>query len=1185
MLLSNAAIKNRTTILVLIVLIVFAGAYSYITLPRESAPDVPIPRIVIMTFHPGVSPEDIEKTITKKIEKELAGLKGMKEIRSISALGQSIIEAEFESDVDIDNALQRVKDKVDIAKAELPTAKERSEPVVQEINVSEFPIMLVGLSGTVSPVRLKDIAERLQDEIETIPGVLEAEILGALEREIRVELDMDRVAAYGLTAQELLAVIPSQHITRSAGGLETEGTKFAVRVPAEMEEPEEFFRIPLTTRNGRVIRLSDVATVADTFKDRDTISRLDGKPSITVAVKKRVGANIVDIADNVKAILAEAEKQFPAGVDITLTSDRSDEIRDMVKDLENNILTGLILVLVVLFLFMGLRPSLIVAMAIPLSMLISFSVLQLLGITLNMVVLFSLILALGMLVDNAIVIVENIYRHRSHGLGKIEAAMRGTSEVAWPVITSTATTVAAFSPMLFWPGIMGDFMKYLPMTVIVVLCSSLFVAMMISPVIASIISGKPAEGASHENRFVRGYRRLLGVALRHRVATLCLSVLLLLTVGLIYGRWGAGVELFPDSDPSQSVINLRCPQGTNIHKTDELCAIVEEEVEQFRTDPNTGQTWIDHVLVNVGSGGYDFFSSVGGTHTGNVTLKFPAYEERITQSAQITDWIRTRLQEKGIVGADVKVEKLDEGPPTGDPVSVRIIGRDLETLERLSKRVKELVRTTPNLINLRSDLEAAKPELTLDVERERASMLGLDTAGVAEFLQTAVLGREVGEFRDYNDEYDITIRLPVTQRSSLEDLFRYRLLSYSGRPVHVLSVGEFNYKPGLGTIHRIDQDRVVTVSGDNSGRASNEVLADVQDRLDPLGPTRILADDVAGWKTLVAFMRGEQTGPAAGAGRALWDRLGFLEKMRFPEAASHDQLTRKERSTVLTQLNAGLGERYLFDDAAIEGLELPDQARKLLAGGRDELDDRQVRRLNRLVLEAALPHAIVARERLELPRGYAIEYAGEKEEQEKAMSFLMRAFVIALLAIVCILVTQFNTLSAPVIIMTTVVLSMIGVLLGLLVFDMPFGIIMTGVGVISLAGVVVNNAIVLLDYTRQLQKRGMELIEAAVQAGATRLRPVLLTATTTILGLVPMMTGVSVNFRELSISTQSESGQWWKSMAVAVVFGLAFATVLTLVVVPSLYVMLYRLAEKLGLGGLKRAGADVEKPEVQLEDY
>ncbi len=1040
MLISDTAIKNRTTVFVLMVLIAALGAYSYVTLPREAAPDVPIPFVLVTTPYEGASPKDVESQVTIKIENKLTGLKGVKEITSSSAEGSSVVMIEFQPEVRIEDALQYVRDKVDLARGELPD--DADEPVIKEINVADFPILIISLSGDISPVRLKVIADELEDAIEQVSGVLEADVLGTLEREIRLEIDPDRVAAYGLTIPELLTRVGAENVNISAGGLETPGTKFNVRLQAEFDEVDDIAHLPLTVRNGKTIYLADVVTVRDTFKDRESYARLDGAESVTINVRKSTGANIVEVADRIKAILAEARKQVPAGVRIELTMDQSKDIRMLVADLENNIVTGLILIVAVLMAFMGWRTSSIVATAVPISMLISFAVIQALGHTLNMVVLFGLTLALGMMVDNAIVIVENIFRHRQIGYGQIEASMKGASEVAWPVIASSATTIAAFSPLLFWPGIMGEFMKYLPITLIITLSSSLFVALVISPTLCAVLSGHVRK--VHERHpFIHAYHGLLNKAVHHWAVTLGLVSLLLVGAGITYYKRGRGIELFPQSDPNRAMINIRCPQGTNIREADRLAGIVERRLEPWRKRGD-----LKNVVTNVGSGGGQmiFGSGGGGPHIADITLIFHDFQDRPRKSADAVKEIREVLAD--IPGAEIKVEKEREGPPTGAAVTVRIIGREFEELEKLSERAKSMIEDVPGLVNLRSDLEATRPELKFATDRGRTMLLGVNASVIGNFLKACVFGWKVSTYRLFNDEYDITIRLPESHRSDIPDILRLQVPNDSGRPVPLSSLGDFRYEGGFGTINRVDRKRVVTLTADAEGRLDTEVLKDVQGRL-------------AGMKT---------------------------------------------------------------------------------------------------------------------PEGYSIRYAGQKEEQDKAMTFLTKAFAFALLLIVLILVAQFNTLSAPFIIMWTIILSMIGVLSGLLICRLPFGIIMTGVGVISLAGVVVNNAIVLLDYTRRLQRRGMDVVAAALEAGATRLRPVLLTAVTTILGLLPMATGISFDFHDMTLATRSESGQFWSSMAIVVIFGLGFATTLTLVVVPTLYVTIYRAAAHFGLGGL-------QKPEAEHADH
>ena len=1190
--LTDIAVKNRTSIGVLVAIIVLFGAYSYVALPRESAPDVPTPYILITTTYEGVAPEDVESAVTLKIEKKLAGLKGMKEITSASAEGFSLIMAEFMPDVNVDDALQRVKDKVDQARGELP--QDVKEPVVTEINIAEFPIMIVNISGGISPVTLKMIADDLRDAFEEIPGVLNAEVSGGLEREIRLEIDPDRVAAYGLTIPEILKLIPSENVNVSAGGLETPGTRFNVRVPAEFREPEEVVYWPLTVRNGKTIYLTDVAKISDTFKDRTTYSRLDGAESITVSVQKRVGANIVTIAEAVKKVLDEARRQAPGGVQFDLTMDRSKDIALMVADLENTIGAALVLVMAVLVVFLGLRTSLIVATAIPLSMLMGFIILWAMGYTLNMIVLFSLILASGMLVDDAIVIVEVIYRHQQMGKSKVKAAMEGAAEVAWPVITSTLTTIAAFLPMIFWPGLIGEFMKFLPITVIITLSCSLFVALVINPTICAIFGATGHPGQRRENRFVRGYRGFLTAALNHRFTTLGLCVLVLVGLGTLYVKRGHGVEFFPDSDPKRAIINIRAPQGTNIAQTDRLTKIIEERIKPYTRpgDPRSLPV-LTHVVTGAGSaGGISLKGTSTGPHVGNVTLMFQDYEQRERPSADVVAEIRRHLTD--IAGAEVKVDKEKMGPPAGAPVTVRFIGKDFKKLQEFSEKARKEIADLPGMVNLQSDLEAARPELAFRVDRTRAMLLGVNTATIGNFLKTAIFGSKVGTYRQYNDEYDITVRLPVEQRVNIDDLFRLRVPNINGQAVPLSSLGEFSYVGGLGTISRINQKRCVTLTADAEGRLANDVLADVQDRLSSVGPGKVYLTDILDWSKLLFDLDAAGASNRSVVGKRIWELAGRAGCKIIHEAATARELPEEPKHKIVDVLNNVLGRADFFDKASMQDLPLSEQGRALASrwglakgpiswlwgGSQKELSKQEYRRLNRLAMEAAYPGVILARPSLPLEQGYDIRYAGEKEEQDKAGRFLFAgALPAALLLITLILVAQFNTLSVPMIIMSEVLLSLIGVLAGLLAAGLPFGIIMTGIGVISLAGIVVKNGIVLLDYTRKLQRGGMDLVPAAIQAGVIRLRPVLLTAGTAILGMAPVALGWSFDFHKFQFIWRSESGQWWRSMAVAIIFGLGFATVLTLVVVPGLYVSVYRLLSRFGLGGLKKAGEDEESLE------
>ncbi|WP_291319739.1 efflux RND transporter permease subunit [Desulfonatronospira sp.] len=1019
MILNHWALRRQASVLTLLVILVIVGVYSYLTLPRESFPDITIPYVFVTTTYEGVSPEDMETLITIPIERKLKGLAGVEEIRASSAEGLSTVAVKFMPSVDIDDALQNVRVKVDQAKADLPAELE-DDPVVEEVNFSDIPVIRVVLSGPYSLARLKSWAEDIKDQIDTIPGVLNVLESGGLEREIRVEFDLDRIRAYNVPFSSMIQAVTQSNVNMPSGSMDIGETRYLVRVPEDFKHPSEIFSIVAFVRDGKPVYLRDVAKIEDTHKDPLTRSRINGSPSVTLSVQKRSGENIVRICDQVRALVDEARPQLPGDLQLDITSDMSKNVRLIVSELENSILSGLILVLTVILIFIGGRSAVFVALAIPCSMFIGFALLAGLGITLNMVVLFSLILALGMLVDNGIVIVENIYRHMQNGQPGEIAARTGTDQVAWPVITATLTTLAAFIPMLFWPGIVGEFMMFLPKTLIMVLSASLFIALVVNPVLSARYQKVRAATLPDPDQPVRQawikriYLRLLKWSLGHRLIVLCTAFLFLTVSITAFGIWGKGVEFFPETDPNRAFVHIRAPEGTSLDASDRLVAQVESIVREYED--------IEHVIANIGSAGGDPFAAGGpGTHLSRVVIDFKDFHERSQSSAKTVAEIRERVL-AAIAGAELQVEKEEGGPPTGPPVNMEITGVDIRVLGQLAAEVRRTIKDIPGLVGLKDNFVHGKPEILINVDKEKAALLGLDTYSIAYTIKAAIGGVRVGVLRDDRDEYDITARLPEEARNSLESLNRLTVSGPQGQPVPLTSVAQVELSSGVGDIMRLNQRRVVTVSASVSGRLANDVLKDIEHRL-----------------------------------------AGF-----------------------------------------------------------------------------------------DWPRGYSYQFTGEQEEQAKAKDFLSKAFFGVLLLIFLILITQFNSIIPALIILTTVLLSLIGVFTGLLVTGMAFGIIMTGIGVISLAGVVVNNAIVLIDYYMQLLGRGMDRAEALLQAGMVRFRPVMLTAITTILGLMPMATGVSFDFKSLSWSIGGESAQWWGPMAVAVVFGLAVATLLTLIVVPVL---------------------------------
>jgi CzcA family heavy metal efflux pump len=1030
----NLSIRQGTTVLVFMVLVALMGIMAYLSMPREAAPDITVPYITVTTRYEGVSPSDMESLVTRPIERKIKGLSKVKELRSVSAEGMSMIIVEFDLSEDIDTALQRVKDKVDMAKSELPA--DADDPVIAEINISELPIMFISISGDVGLVKLKQIADDLEDKIDPIPGVLDATVVGGLEREIHVEFDPDRLVAYGLSAAEVIAMVKASNLNTPGGNLKIGKAKYTLKIPAEFQSPAEINNLVLAVKNSKPIYLTDICSIEDGYKDRDSYARIDGKEAVTLVVVKRSGENLLRIADQVKEVLKS--HPFPPLVKVAITADASKMIRNMVADLENNMLSALVLVVAVIVVALNFRSALFVATAIPLSMFITFAILQMMGVTLNMIVLFSLVLALGMLVDCAIVVVENTYRHYSMGKSRIQAAQDGAAEMAWPVVGSTLTTVAAFVPLLFWPDIIGEFLSFLPKTVIIALLASMFVALVVNPVLCSRYMRRPKgqeetlEIRLGRSRTFRAYRRFLAWALRHRFLVILAAFVTLFATIAAYGKLGSGVIFFPETDPNRAYVDLKAPEGTRLEETDRLVRPIENMLTGYRD--------IEHFTTNVGShgaGGNPFESSGGEPNTARIIIDFVDAELRTSSSAQVVTEIRQRLS--NFVGGEIQVEKEQHGPPSGAPVSIELSGDDYDILAGMAAKIKAAIRNVDGLVDLRDDYVVGRPEIKVLIDKERAALFNLSAAEIAFMVRTAMSGAKVGTYREGEDEYDIIVRLPEKLRrydggSSQSEIMahpfgqleRLRISDRVGNQIPLMSVADIRTTSGLSTIRRIDQKRVVSVTANvvqRRGRTNDTVRKDVEQ---------------------------------------------ILRRMSFPA-------------------------------------------------------------------------------------GYTWTLTGEQEEQQKASAFLSKAFVVALFLIALVIVTEFNSLMQTLIIMSSVILSLIGVLWGLIITQQPFSVIMTGLGVISLAGVVVNNAIVLLDYTQLLRSWGRTKDEALLEAGLTRFRPVLLTAVTAALGLFPTAVGVSFDFTKWRWSVGSESSEFWTPMATAVVFGLMVATVLTLVIVPTIY--------------------------------
>jgi CzcA family heavy metal efflux pump len=1054
---SDLAVDNKVAVYIFVAIVVIIGWYAYAALPREAAPDISIPLVIVTTPYPGVSPSDIEGLVTQPLERNLKALKDVKQITSSSKEGLSTVRVEFNVGVDIDEALRRVRDEVNSTRSDLPN--DVLDPIVSEINFSEFPILYVNVEGDFGVARLKTIAEDLQDRFEAIPGVLRADLTGGLEPEVQVNCDVNQLNGYRISFDDVVNAIRNENVSIPGGSIDNSATAYSVRVPGEFKEVRPIEDIIIKLQNGRPIYVRDVAEVQLSFEDRLTYARLNGSEVVTLAVRKRAGENLIRIAQEVKRIVQQTSATLPAGVGLKISNDQSITIENRVRELENSIMTGMALVVLVLFMFFGLKNALLISTAIPISMFIGFAVLSGMGITLNFVVLFALVLVLGILVDDAIVVIENIYRHQQvYSEPPDAAAKRATAEVTVPVATSTFTTLAAFLPLLFWPGVVGDFMKYLPLTLIVTLGASLFVAFVISPVQgAAWIDYKreirkakrnlehptwwkkynPFTWVYHEvdAKFFpwaqETYARTLRWTLQRRFLTMALSFGTLVLIVVLFGVFNPGVVFFPDIEPNLANVNITAPPGTALEVTDGIARKLEE---RFARVPGAGD--IEFLVTSVGTSDDPFdFGGQGTSNKGGVALNF--HQKANRRQSSFTTLEEVRENTKGIAGGDIVVAKMSMGPPVGSPVSIEIAGEDYQQLARLSEQVQDRIRRTPGLVDLKDNYDAGKPEVEVVVDREKAATFGMTTGQIASTVRAAVNGSEASKYRVGEDEYKIRVRLREEQRISPADLelLYVTFMNKQGKllSIPLVTVAEVRKTSSISSILRKDQKRVITVTADVQGRPGGTVLEEVKETL-----------------------------------------AGFT-----------------------------------------------------------------------------------------MPDGYTLRFSGQDEEQAKAQAFLAQALTVTLLLVFLVLVTEFNSVKVPLVIMLSVPLSLVGVFLGVIVTQITFSVIMTGVGVVALAGIVVKNAIVLLDFTKHLRGSGMTLDQALVEAGRTRLRPVLLTAATTVLGIIPLATGVDFDWRALHFVVGAESADFWRPLGVAIISGLTVSTFLTLVIVPTFYSLLEMSLEKL----------------------
>ena len=1114
--LTTLALNNKNTIFILLVIIVFMGVNSYVTLPKDSYPEVEQPMVYVGTPYPGNSPVDIENLVTRPLEKEINDISEIDNIKSTSVQDYSTIIVEFDAEMDIDDALQKVKDAVDQAKPDLPNDLDQ-DPDVFEMNFSEFPIMNINLSGNFSLERLEDYAEELEDELEKISEISSVEIRGVDEKEVKIMADPFLMDARMVNFEDIENAIRAENVTSSAGNIREGNIRRSIRVVGEFDDPEEMLDIVVKNEDNKIVYLRDVAQVQFDYREKESYARLSMKPVVSVDVIKSSGENLLIATDKINAVLDEMKEKFPEGLEIFITNDQSEMTRELVNSLENNIISGVILVVLVLLFFLGTRNALFVGIAIPVSMFICFLILGAFGITVNMMILFALILALGMLVDNGIVIVENVYRLMEKGMKPWEATKLGVGEVAWPIITSTATTLAAFIPLALWPGLMGQFMKYLPIGVIITLASSLFVALVINPVLIStfmridkgektnytkiwrmvlisivigilfLVMGVTALGniailfgllvllnvyvlipasRSFQRNFLPWleglYSRTLAFALKGYRPWLFFwgtVLLMFISIGLNMVR-PPQVLFFPENMPKYVNVFIEFPIGTDIEKTNSFTRDIEQKVLDV-IDPYN--KIVESVISKVGQDTADPNdpSAFGQSDTPNksrITVNFVEFKDRDgINTKDVMEKIRSAVS--GYPGVSITVDKDAAGPPAGKPINIEVSGEDFATLIDIVEEMKNLINQSgiEGIERLQSDLQTGKPELLINIDREKARRFGLSTSSIANEVRTSLFGKEISKFKQGEDDYEIQLRLDDAYRYDLEAL-RNKNITFKNQDngnmmqVPISSVADIDLSSTYGSVRRKDLDRVVT----------------------------IYSNVVGGYNA--------------------------------------------------TDINA-----------EIQGL---------LADYR-------------------------------MPIGYEYKFGGEQEKQQEEMAFLSQALILAVFIIFLIIVAQFNKGTTPFIIMSSVVLSTVGVFLGLFVFKMEFVIIMTMIGIISLAGVVVNNAIVLIDFIELIRKRKQEqygikrlefkhINEAIAEAGKTRLRPVLLTAITTILGLIPLAVGINIDFIKFFTTYDADfylggdNVVFWGPMSWTIIFGLTFATFLTLIIVPIMYQFFAKISRRLG---------------------
>jgi multidrug efflux pump subunit AcrB len=1100
--LTNMAVDNRMTVYIFMIILVIAGIVAYNITPKEKFPEVTFPYFSVATIYAGTAPEDMVNLVTHPLEKELKSVKGVKKISSNSIQDFSLIFIEFETNVDENRAMQDVKDAVDKAKPNLPpelAVEPNQLPEVTRIDLSEIPVLNISLSGNLGLVKIKEYAEDLQDRIEGLQEITRVDILGALDREIQVNVDLYKMQSAGITFDQIVNTIRMENMTITAGMLDVGLMKRNMRIVGEFKNPSQLQQILI--KEG--VYLSDIADINDGFKDRESYSRMEGKDVITLDVIKKSGKNLIIAIDKIKDILKDFEQEVPTNLEIKATGDQSTMTRNNVSNLFNTIILGFLVVTLVLMFFMGIDNALFVAVAIPLSMVIAFIFIPLIGFSMNMVVLMAFILVLGIVVDNSIVVVENIYRHfmNTPNLTIKAATRRSVGEVALPVFTGTLTTVLPFVPLAFWPGIIGSFMLYIPVTLIITLTASMLVAYVMNPVFAvTFMKYRGQHAHSHRmgrsemylmagaailalimyvadvfwagnllvfiiliwlfTRFVlfylidkfqkhvipaimNAYRGTLSFMLAGIMPWVVISatVLLLFFTFFIMSVAPPKVVFFPQGDPNNIYVYITLPAGTDIEVTNRVTRQVEDSVFAIIGHNNHDvESVISSVAINAGQ---NVFERTTQARLAKISINFEEYQYRTgTNTSELLSELRNRLH--GIAGAQIIVDRESSGPPTGKPINLEIRGdskKPFRELVALSERTQSIIDSLNigGIEDLKSDADVEKPEVIVDVDRVKANRYGISTAYIGGTLRTALYGTTASKYREGEDEYPINVRLQERYRKKISDLMNMKIPVPGGsdgmREIPLSAIATIRYVNSYGGIKHQEYRPTITLS-----------------------------------------------------------------------------------SNVLDGYNAN---------------EIVQQIQSTLKN-------------------------------VELPAGFDYVFTGEQQDQQESADFLALAFLIAIASVFLVLVAQFNSLAKPLIIMLQILFSMIGVFLFTIIFGMSVSVVMTGMGLIAVIGIVVKNAIILIDYTDLLVADGTDFKEAVITGGAVRLTPVLLTAASTVFGLLPLAIGMNIDFQTLftdlnpNIYFGGDSAAFWNPLAWTIIFGLIFATFLTLIVVPAMYYLVFR---------------------------